>query len=330
MRVGLILSKLASKRKEEISKKLEALGLNYRILDKIEALQEFDILMVIGSDKNVLEVFQQMKEETLPLLGVSDTDELGFLVEKSVNQLEDVLKGLINKDYKIEEASRIYVKVDDKEEAYALNEIALFPKKSATLMEYRLVVDDEFIWRDYSDGVIISTPTGSTAYAMSAGGPTLLPTSRAFVIVPVNSMDITRKPLVINEESKIYINEIASRVDCQVIVDGVKRIKIDKFLKATKAKTQAKLIRITKSSPAVDRITKKVKLAEELIKMPPSAKLVLKTLQYEGPLSRKELIEKTMLPERTARMALALLTQKGLVKRKSTLRDARRKFYYVL
>ncbi len=330
MKVGIVLSRLALKKKEEIAKRIEGLGLDYEFVTNLdESIQRLDLLSVIGNDKDVLKTFQEMRDKTIPLLGISDSDELGFLTERSISQLEDTFKKLINKDFKVEESSRINVNVDDREEAHALNDIALFPKKSATLMEYRLLVNDEFIWRDYSDGLIISTPTGSTAYAMSAGGPALLPSSKAFVIVPVNSMDITRKPLVINEESPIYVNEIVSRVDCEVIVDGVKRIKIKRFFKANKSKASAKLIRLA-PSPALERLSKKVKLAEELIKMPPSAKLVLKTLQYEGPLTRRDLIEKTMLPERTIRMALSILAQKGLIKRKSMLRDARRKLYHAL
>jgi NAD+ kinase len=195
-------------------------------------------------------------------------------------------------------------------------------------MEYNLSVDDEVVWRDYGDGVIISTPNGSTAYSMSAGGPMILQRTPVFAIVSINSLDVTRRPVVVSEASRIKIGEVSSDYGCVVVVDGTYRIKVKDTVEANKWFTSARLVRLPETSKAMDKMVRKVRLAEDLLKMPPSAKLILKTLEHEGPLTRRDLAKRTMLPDRTARMALALLAQRGLIKRKPLLRDPRHKLYY--
>ena len=183
------------------------------------------------------------------------------------------------------------------------------------------------MWHDNSDGVIISTPIGSTAYSMSAGGPMVLPKAKEFIVLSVNSDDVTRRPLVVPENTVIEISDIASRYHCEVILDGGKRLRIRKNLECLKHKFPARLISLTENSVATSLIEKKVRVAEDLLDMTPSAKLVLKTLEYEGPLSQKELASKSMLPERTVRLALSYLLDKGYVKKKVWLRDARQRIY---
>ena len=210
----------------------------------------------------------------------------------------------------------------------AVNEAAIFSHRSATLLEYTLKVDGEEIWTDSSDGVIISTPTGSTAYAMSAGGPMILTQANVLAIVSVNSLDNTRRPLIVPDDAVIRIENLASRMHCEVIIDGLYRSKINETVEIHRSPNPAKLIRLPKPSPTAERMAKKVLVSRDLLSMPPSAKLMLKTLEYEGPLSRKEILEKTMLPDRTASLALSILLERGLVKRKSSLKDTREKVYY--
>jgi len=193
-------------------------------------------------------------------------------------------------------------------------------------MEYILKINGNDLWHDNSDGVIISTPIGSTAYCMSAGGPMVLQRSQVFVIVPVNSMDNTRRPLIVPNTDKLEIEEILSRYLCEVILDGGKRVAVRKRIACQKHEFPAKFVRLIKDSP-MDIIAKKVKLAEDLLDMPPSAKLILKILEYEGELSQKDLSKRTMLPERTIRLSLSHLIQRRYVRKKTSLRDARQKTY---
>ena len=195
------------------------------------------------------------------------------------------------------------------------------------LMEHVLKIDGRDVWHDSSDGIIVATPTGSTAYSMSAGGPMVLEKSRVFIVVSVNSVDNTRRPLIVPYDTNLQIADITSRYHCEVVLDGGSRIGIKKTLECYRHQFPARLLRLSRDFSATSMIAKKVKLAEDLLSMPPSAKLVLKTLEYEGALSQKDLSARTMLPERTVRLSLSHLLTRGFVNRKTSLRDARQKIY---
>jgi NAD+ kinase len=250
------------------------------------------------------------------------------LAQIDLKELSSYLNRLKNKNYTIEEVPRIGVKIDGKSVYPVLNDVAVFTSKSATLMEYTLRVNDEEVWHDSSDGVIISTPIGSSAYSMSAGGPVIFQDSSVFGIISVNSLDVTRRPLIVSNDSLIVIDDISSRLYCEVVLDGIDRYKVNKTLECTKYKP-ARIIRMKKDSTAISALAKKVHLAEDLLNMPPSSKLLLKILEYEGAMTQKELGKKTMLPDRTVRLALSHLLDKGYVKKKVSMRDARQKIYEI-
>ena len=195
-------------------------------------------------------------------------------------------------------------------------------------MEYTLRVNDEEVWHDSSDGVIISTPIGSSAYSMSAGGPVIFQESQVFGIISVNSLNVTRRPLIVSNDSIIEIDDISARLHCEVVLDGIDRYRVDKTLECTKYEP-AQIIRMKMDTTAISALTKKVHLAEDLLSMPPSSKLLLKILEYEGAMTQKELVTKTMLPDRTVRLALSHLLGKGYVKKKVSIRDARQKIYEI-
>ena len=142
-------------------------------------------------------------------------------------------------------------------------------------------------------------------------------------------MDITRRPLIVSDDSSIEIDDISSSLRCEVVMDGKDRFKVDKMVTCTKFPQPANIIRMKKDSTTVSALTKKVKFADELLNMPPSSKLLLKTLEYEGSLTQKELAAKTLLPDRTVRLALRHLLDKGYVKRRVSLRDTRQRIYEV-
>jgi NAD+ kinase len=196
-------------------------------------------------------------------------------------------------------------------------------------MEHTLRVNGEEVWHDNSDGIIVSTPIGSSAYSMSAGGPVLFQDSGVFEIISVNSLDVTRRPIIVSNNSTIEIEDIYARLHCEVVLDGLERYKVNKIVECTQYLPPAKIIRLKKDSTAISALAKKVHLAEELLSMPPSSKLLLKTLEYEGSMTQKDLANKTLLPARTVRLALSHLLKKGYVKKKVSIRDARQKIYEI-
>jgi NAD+ kinase len=321
-RDGALLSK--------IKKTLESLDVKTQVMkdnNDYHTTKEVDLVLVAGGDRGILDYFHRVTTDSAPVLGISETEATGFLAQLEVRDLEFATSRLKRGDFEVDKVFRLAVKVDGRQVDPVLNDVAVFPSKSATLMEHVLKIDGNDVWHDNSDGVIISTPTGSTAYTMSAGGPMVLQKSQVFLIVSVNSLDNTRRPLVVPNDVMVEVMDITSRYHCEVVLDGGRRVRIKKTLGCSKHEFPARLVRLVGNSSAASLMAKKVKLAEDMLKMPPSAKLILKTLEYEGTLSQKDLAARTMLPERTVRLSLSHLLGQGYVKKKTSLRDARQRIY---
>jgi len=286
-----------------------------------------DVILVLGGDRGILNYFHKVVTNSAPVLGLYESEAIGFLAQLDIRYLDSALSQIRLGDYHVDDVFRLAVKVDGKEVEPVLNDVAVFPSKSAMLMEHVLKIDGRDVWHDSSDGIIVATPTGSTAYSMSAGGPMVLEKSRVFIVVSVNSVDNTRRPLIVPYDTNLQIADITSRYHCEVVLDGGSRIGIKKTLECYRHQFPARLLRLSRDFSATSMIAKKVKLAEDLLSIPPSAKLVLKTLEYEGALSQKDLSARTMLPERTVRLSLSHLLTRGFVNRKTSLRDARQKIY---
>src|SRR5919199_5377042 len=289
----------------QMKKTLDSLNINTQIMkdDNYKLAKEVDLVLVAGGDRGILDYFHKVVTDSAPVLGIYETDATGFLAQLEVRDLESATSRLKRGEYSVDEVFRLSVKVDGKQVEPALNDVAVFPSKSATLMEHVLRIDGNDVWHDNSDGVIVSTPTGSTAYSMSAGGPMVLQRSPVFLVVSVNSLDNTRRPLVIPNDSVLEITGITSRYHCETVLDGGRRLQIRNTLECRKHEFPARLVRLAGDSSATSLMAKKVKLAEDMLRMPPSAKLILKTLEYEGALSQKDLASRTMLPERTIRLS---------------------------
>lgn len=320
-RDGALLSK--------VKKTLDSLNVKTQIMkDDYQTAREVDLVMVAGGDRGILDYFHKVETDSAPVLGIYETDSTGFLAQLEVRDLESATSRLKRGDYSVDQVFRLAVKVDGKQVDPVLNDVAVFSSKSATLMEHVLRIDGNDIWHDNSDGIIVSTPTGSTAYSMSAGGPMVMQKAPVFLVVSVNSLDNTRRPLVVPNDSRLEITDITSRYHCEVVLDGGRRTQVKKMLECSRHEFSARLVRLAgDSSSAASLMAKKVRLAEDMLKMPPSAKLILKTLEYEGALSQKDLAARTMLPERTIRLSLSHLINQGYVKKKTSLRDARQRIY---
>ena len=288
-----------------------------------------DCIIVLGGDKGVRNYFHRTFDSTIPILGISEGESSGFLAQIDLREFTSYVKILKKQKYRIEEVTRLGVKIDGKSVYPVLNDVAVFSSKSAMLMEHTLRVNGDEVWHDNSDGVIVSTPIGSSAYSMSAGGPMVFQDSAVFEIISVNSLDVTRRPIIVSNSSSIEIDDISARLHCEVVLDGLDRYKVNNTVECTQFFPPAKIIRLKKNSTAISALAKKVHLAEELLSMPPSSKLLLKTLEYEGALTQKDLANKTLLPARTVRLALSHLLKKGYVKKKVSIRDARQKIYEI-
>jgi len=328
VQIGIYNLDISDTSAKTIKKNLDDAGIQSIVFSQKSKLKAADCIIVLGGDRGVRNYFHANFDSTIPVLGIVEAEASGFLAQIELKEFSTYLKRLKKQDYTIEQVPRLGIKIDGKGVYPVLNDVAVFPSKSAMLMEHTLRVNDEEVWHDSSDGIIIATPIGSSAYSMSAGGPVIFQESAVFGIISVNSLDVTRRPLIVSNDSSIEIDEISSRLHCEVVLDGIDRYKVKKIVLCTKS-SPVSIIRMKKDTTAISALVKKVHLAEDLLNMPPSSKLLLKTLEYEGELTQKELAKKTLLPDRTVRMALSHLLEKGYVKRKVSLRDARQKIYKI-
>jgi NAD+ kinase len=328
VQIGIFGSVNTETAAKTIKKILDESGIKSFPITKSKSKQ-VDCVIVLGGDKGVRNYFHKTFDTVSPVLGISEGEASGFLAQIDLREFSSYVNVLKKQKYTIEEVPRLGVKIDGKNVYPVLNDVAVFSSKSAILMEHTLRVNGEEVWHDNSDGIIISTPIGSSAYSMSAGGPVLFQDSEVFEIISVNSLDVTRRPIIVSNESSIEIDDIYSRLHCEAVLDGLERYKVNKTVECTKFLPSAKIIRLKKDFTAISALAKKVHLAEELLRMPPSSKLLLKTLEYEGALTQKDLANKTLLPARTVRLALSHLLKKGYVKKKVSIRDARQKIYEI-
>jgi len=329
VQIGIYASGTTDSAAKTIKKILDNEEIESFMISAKSKAKQTDCVLVLGGDKGVRNYFHRHFDSISPVLGISEGESSGFLAQIDIREFSSYVRILKKQNYTVEEVPRLGVKIDGKNVYPVLNDVAIFSSKSAMLMEHTLRVNDEEVWHDNSDGIIISTPIGSSAYSMSAGGPMLFHDSDVFEIISVNSLDITRRPIIVSNKSSIQISDISARLHCEVVLDGLDRYKVNSMVECTQYLPPAKIIRLKKDSTAISALAKKVHLAEELLSMPPSSKLLLKTLEYEGALTQKDLANKTLLPSRTVRLALSHLLKKGYVKKKVSIRDARQKIYEI-
>jgi NAD+ kinase len=174
---------------------------------KIKDLPEIEVAIVLGGDGTTLRAAEVAHLSQVPLLGVN-LGHVGFLSEVEESKISDVISAVLNKSYVIDpritlkyEVSRDGKVVDS---GWALNEVTV-EREKATMVELFLEIDNRPISRWGCDGLICSTPTGSTAYAFSAGGPILWPEVDALVVLPISAHALFSRPLVISPTSKIVV-----------------------------------------------------------------------------------------------------------------------------
>ena len=185
-----------------------------------------DLIVVVGGDGSILGVARDLAHSGVLVVGVN-RGGLGFLADVSPEQIEQKIAAVLDGAYTVEEHFLLEARIDrggeSIERSTALNDVVVHAAPSSRMMDFALYVDDEFVYEQRSDGVIVSTPTGSTAYALSAGGPIMHPGLDAIVIVPMFPHTLTSRPLVVRGDVAIRIvaGGLAAgpRVSCDSQVD---------------------------------------------------------------------------------------------------------------
>ncbi|MEM7364448.1 MAG: NAD(+) kinase [Pseudomonadota bacterium] len=209
--------------------------------------QRCDLIIAVGGDGNILGTARLFAPLGVPVVGVN-RGRLGFLADISPDDIESALKEVLAGNYSIEEHFLLEgeVSVDGRQEvASALNEVLVHSAKMPKMIEFDLYVDDEFVYTQYSDGLIISSPTGSTAYALSAGGPIMVPSLDALVLVPMFPHTLNSRPLMVKGDSEIRI-VVGSHIgtNARVSFDSHLEFEIEpgESLTVTQQSTRLKLI----------------------------------------------------------------------------------------
>ncbi len=165
------------------------------------------LLVTIGGDGTLLESIPLVFRNNIPIIGIN-SGRMGFLANISRDDIENAFQSIFKGDYQIERRTMIHFQAPEDifgELNFALNEITI-QKNDASLITIDAYVDNEFLNTYWTDGLIVSTPTGSTAYSLSAGGPIVVPGSDSFIIAPIASHNLTVRPIVIPDHVHIKLN----------------------------------------------------------------------------------------------------------------------------
>lgn len=192
------------------------------ILNREEMGQKHDLIVVVGGDGSLLSAARMAIKVNVPVIGIN-RGRLGFLTDISPQNIESHFAAVLAGEYEEEKRFLLLTRIHDGETTYflgdALNDVVLGRGNATHLIEFDVIINQQFVCHYRSDGLILSTPTGSTAYALSAGGPIMHPQLNAIVLVPMFSHSLSSRPLVVDGEVKIDLkisarNESDLRVSC--------------------------------------------------------------------------------------------------------------------
>jgi len=169
----------------------------------------YDIFIGIGGDGTILRAITFVKDLGIPIVGIN-TGRLGFLATIQNNAIETAIDDILNENYKISERSLLTIESnpinkDISSLNFALNEIAISRKDTTSMITVKTKLDGEYLTSYWSDGLIISTPTGSTGYSLSCGGPVITPGSNNFILTPIAPHNLSARPLVISDSTIIEL-----------------------------------------------------------------------------------------------------------------------------
>lgn len=187
---------------------------NIRFTNKTETFNSYetlrgntDLLFSIGGDGTLLKTVTYVRGSNIPIMGIN-TGRLGFISSISAGQIDDAVNDILKKNYKISERTLLELNTTNrlfKNKNFALNEVAISKKDTSSMVRIDAYVDDEFLNTYWADGLVVSTPTGSTGYSLSCGGPIIMPGTNNIIITPNAPHNLNVRPIVINDQSTIKL-----------------------------------------------------------------------------------------------------------------------------
>ena len=203
---------------------------NYKIVDRSSLARQCNLAIVVGGDGTLLNAARSLAEPGVAVLGVN-LGRLGFLVDVSPEDMAAQLEQIFGGDFTEEQRTLLHASVtrngEPVDDSAALNDVIIHKKDIARMIELDTWIDGHFLNSNRSDGLIVSTPTGSTAYALSGGGPILHPGLNALTLVPICPHTLSNRPIVINDDSVIEIVIHQGVLQAQISCDGQVNMTLD-------------------------------------------------------------------------------------------------------
>jgi NAD+ kinase len=176
--------------------------------DSYESLRnKADFLFSIGGDGTLLKAVTFVRDSNIPIMGIN-TGRLGFISSISAGQIDDAITDILKGNYTINERTLLSLETDKnlfKERNFALNEVAVSKKDTSSMIRIDAYVDGEFLNTYWADGLVVSTPTGSTGYSLSCGGPIIMPGTNNIIITPNAPHNLNVRPIVLDDDSTITL-----------------------------------------------------------------------------------------------------------------------------
>jgi NAD+ kinase len=241
----------------EFSELLQSVATNkdfYNTFDTFENLdQSFDLLISIGGDGTILRAVTFVAALDIPIVGIN-TGRLGFLATIQVEDIEKAIQSILDGHYKISERSLLSVETSPEnsdiiELNFALNEVAVSRKNTTSMITVETLLDNEYLTSYWSDGLIVSTPTGSTGYSLSCGGPVITPGANSFVLTPIAPHNLSARPLIIPDSTEIQLKVSGREEQHLVSLDSrIATLDNDTIIKIKKADFKIKMIDLLSES----------------------------------------------------------------------------------
>lgn len=229
-----------------------------------EAAEGCEMVIVLGGDGSFLRAAELAQYAMVPVLGIN-LGRIGFLAESEADHLEEALLQVVRREYRVEHRMTldVTVRMDDEvlDRGWALNEASLENKSRLGVLEVVLEVDGRPVSSFGGDGVLVATPTGSTAYAFSAGGPIVWPELEALLVIPSNAHALFARPLVTSPESIVAVETLAGGHDGVVFCDGRRTLEVPAGarLEVVRGRHPVRWVRLD-SAPFADRMVRKFEL----------------------------------------------------------------------
>lgn len=181
---------------------------DYPVFSSYEQLKgKADILFSFGGDGTMLDSLEYVRDTAIPVFGIN-TGRLGFLASVTPSETIEAITKILNGDFEVEKRSLLELVGEEKRFNginFALNELSVMRKDGSSLIVIQVFVDDKLLNTYWADGLILATPTGSTAYSLSVGGPIVAPNNDSFLITPISAHNLSVRPVVISDKSVVRI-----------------------------------------------------------------------------------------------------------------------------